>query len=51
MHCWRKCYVLKMSIFRGSGWMCLDLVQLGALTMQAILDIQSQLDWPADTTP
>ena len=31
--------------------MCPDLVQFGALTMQAILDIQSQLDWPADTTP
>jgi len=40
-----------MSIFQVSGWMCLGLVQLGALTMQAILDIQSQLDWPADTTP
>ena len=40
-----------MSIFQESGWMCLDLVQLDALTMQAILDIQSQLDWPADTTP
>ena len=40
-----------MLIFQESGWMCLDLVQLDALTMQAILDIQSQLDWPADITP
>jgi hypothetical protein len=40
-----------MSIFSELGWMGLDPVQLGALTMQATLDIQSQLDWPADTTP
>ena len=42
---------LKTSISQESGLMCLGLVQLGALTIQAILDIQSQLDWPADTTP
>ena len=40
-----------MLIVQESGWMCLCLVQLGASTMQAILDIQSRLDWPADTTP
>ena len=40
-----------MSTFQESDWMYLDLVQLEALTMQAILDIQSQLDWPADTIP
>ena len=42
---------LKTSISQESGLMRLGLVQLGALTIQAILDIQSQLDWPADTTP
>ena len=40
-----------MSTFQETGWMCLDHVQLDVLTMQAILDIQSQLDWLADTTP
>ena len=39
-----------MMIFRESGWTYLVLVQLGELTMQAILDIQFQPDWPADTT-
>ena len=42
---------LKTSISQEFGLTCLGLVQLGALTIQAILDIQSQLDWPADTTP
>ena len=39
-----------MMIFRESGWTYLVLVQLEALTMQAILDIQFLPDWPADTT-
>ena len=40
-----------MSISQELGWKCLDLVQPVALTTLAILDIQFQPDWPADTTP
>ena len=40
-----------MMIFREFDWTYLVLVQLDALTMQAILDIQFQPDWTADTTP
>ena len=40
-----------MTIFQYSGWTILDHVPLGALAMQAILDIQFRLDWSADTTP